>query len=128
MMQKYLSTILHSKWTLLKACCFFLISLCSIINLTHAFKSPFLDIEITISSIFSWTFHFYWCLFFVNLSSLYNPRGKRIARQHLVNMKQSGSLRLPLTIYGLDSVKNSKKMEEKVNFQRDTKFVKIYYI
>ena len=40
-------TILHSKWTLKKVCCFFLISLRSIINLAHAFKSPFLDIEIT---------------------------------------------------------------------------------
>ena len=45
----YKSTILHSKWTPLKACCFFLISLRSIINLAHAFKSPFLDIEITIT-------------------------------------------------------------------------------
>ena len=42
------STILHSKWTLLKSCCFFLISLRSITNLAHDFKSPFLDIEITI--------------------------------------------------------------------------------
>ena len=41
---------LHSKWTLLKSCCFFLISLRSIINLAHDFKSPFLDIEITISN------------------------------------------------------------------------------
>ena len=45
------STILHSKWTLLKACCFLLISLRSTINLAHAFKSSFLDIEITISVI-----------------------------------------------------------------------------
>ena len=40
------NTILHSKWTLLKSCCFFLISLRSITNLAHDFKSPFLDIEI----------------------------------------------------------------------------------
>ena len=33
---------------LLKSCCFFLISLRSIINLAHDFKSPFLDKEITI--------------------------------------------------------------------------------
>ena len=33
-----------------KSCCFFLISLRSITNLAHDFKSPFLDIEITISS------------------------------------------------------------------------------
>ena len=39
----------HSKWTLIKSCCFFLISLRSIINLAHDFKSAFLDIEITIS-------------------------------------------------------------------------------
>ena len=43
------STILHSKWTHLKSCCVFLISLRSIINLAHDFKCPFLDIEITIS-------------------------------------------------------------------------------
>ena len=30
------------------SCCFFLISLRSITNLAHDFKSPFLDIEITI--------------------------------------------------------------------------------
>ena len=42
----------HSKWTLLKSCCFFLISLRSITNLAHDFKSPFLDIEITISILF----------------------------------------------------------------------------
>ena len=35
------SIILHSKWTLLKACCFFLISLRSIINLKNAFKVNF---------------------------------------------------------------------------------------
>ena len=45
-------TILHSKWTLLKSCCFFVISLRSIINLAHDFKSPLLDIEITISTLF----------------------------------------------------------------------------
>ena len=39
------STILHSK------SCFFLISLRSITNLEHDFKSPFLDIEITISTV-----------------------------------------------------------------------------
>ena len=44
------STILHSKWALLKSFCFFLILLRSITNLTHDFKSPFLDIEITIES------------------------------------------------------------------------------
>ena len=37
------------KRTFLKSCCFFLISLCLIINLAHGFNSPFLDIEITIS-------------------------------------------------------------------------------
>ena len=42
-----LRSILNSKWTLLKSCCFFPISLRSIINLAHNFKSPFLDIEIT---------------------------------------------------------------------------------
>ena len=42
------STILHSKWTHSKSCCFFLISLHSIINLARDFKCPFLDIEITI--------------------------------------------------------------------------------
>ena len=38
-------TILHSKWTLLKSCCFFPFSLSSIINLALDFKSPLLDIE-----------------------------------------------------------------------------------
>ena len=42
------STILHSKWTLLKSCCFFLISLRSITNVAHDFQSLFLDIEIII--------------------------------------------------------------------------------
>ena len=42
--------ILYSKWTLLKSCCFFLISLRSIKKLAYDFKSPFLDIEITISN------------------------------------------------------------------------------
>ena len=43
------SAILHSKWTIFKSCCcFFLISLRSIRNLAHDFKSPLLDIEITI--------------------------------------------------------------------------------
>ena len=46
------STILHSKWTHLKSCCFFLFSLRSIINLAHDFKCPFLDIELTISEPF----------------------------------------------------------------------------
>ena len=41
------STILNSKRALLKSFCFFLILLRSITNLTHDFKSPFLDIEIT---------------------------------------------------------------------------------
>ena len=55
------STILHSKWTHLKSCCFFLISLRSIINLAHDFKCPFLYIEITISNstiAFSCLFYF----------------------------------------------------------------------
>ena len=42
------STILHSKWTHLKSCCFFLISLRSIINLVHDLKIPLLDIWIII--------------------------------------------------------------------------------
>ena len=42
----------NDEWTLLKACCFFLISLRSMINLAHAFKSPFLDVEITIKVLF----------------------------------------------------------------------------
>ena len=37
--------------TFLKSCCFFLISLRSIINLAHDFKSPLLDIEIIISAL-----------------------------------------------------------------------------
>ena len=41
------TTILHSKWALLKSCCFFLILLRLIKNLSHDLKSPFLDIEIT---------------------------------------------------------------------------------
>ena len=50
-------TILHSKWTLLKSCSFFFISLHSIINLTYDFKSQFLDVEIiTISKL--WNYHF----------------------------------------------------------------------
>ena len=40
-------TIICSKWNLLKTCSFSLFSLRSILNLAHAFKSPFLDIEIT---------------------------------------------------------------------------------
>ena len=42
--KKHHSTL---KMDTLKSCCFFLISLRSITNLAHDFKSPFLDIEIT---------------------------------------------------------------------------------
>ena len=48
-------TILHSKMTLLKSCCFFL---------AHDFKSPLLDIETIISN-----FHFHLILFFPQIQN-----------------------------------------------------------